>query len=72
MGSDEYPFLEKLRPEQRADRYTFGADDPDVRQTLVVEGDDAGILGFVMFGVSRDHDLPEDGEIYALYVNPDH
>jgi GNAT superfamily N-acetyltransferase len=29
------------------------------------------IAGFVTYGPSRDHDLPDHGEVMALYVHPD-
>jgi ribosomal protein S18 acetylase RimI-like enzyme len=65
---DEY--LDQLRPEDRAARYTFDSDDPNQRSTWVALADEA-ICGFTSFGVSRDDDLPDAGEIYAIYVNPD-
>ncbi len=40
---------------------------------LLVAADDGGVLGFVNFGVARDADAHESaGEIYALYVAPEH
>jgi ribosomal protein S18 acetylase RimI-like enzyme len=65
---DEY--LDQLRPEDRAARYTFASDDPHQRSTLVALDDEA-VCGFTTFGVSRDGDLPDAGEIYAIYVDPD-
>lgn len=63
--------LNGLQPEDRAARYTFGSTDVTLPQTVVaVEGD--VIVGFATFGVSRDSDDPETGEIFALYVDPDH
>ena len=34
------------------------------------EGSGGGVVGFVTFGPSRDHDAIGLGEIYALYVDP--
>lgn len=65
---DEY--LDQLRPENRAARYTFDSDDPNQRSTYVALDDD-NICGFTTFGISRDGDLPDAGEIYAIYVDPD-
>ena len=42
--------------------------DPAVR-LLVAEGD--GLLGYTLFGASRDHDLPADvGEVRTFFVRP--
>jgi ribosomal protein S18 acetylase RimI-like enzyme len=62
-------YLDQLRPEDRAVRYTFESDDPS-RQRTFVAADGATICGFVTAGVSRDHDLEAAGEIYAIYVDP--
>ncbi len=66
---DEY--LDGLRPEDRAARYTFADLDPLAPQTTVavVEG---GIAGFVTTAQSRLEALPDFGELCALYVDPDH
>jgi GNAT superfamily N-acetyltransferase len=64
-------FLDQLKPEDRAARYDFATRDPAKPQTIVaVEGDD--ILGFVTTGPSRTGELAEHGEMYALYLDPDH
>jgi ribosomal protein S18 acetylase RimI-like enzyme len=63
-------YLDQLSPEDRADRYTFGAEDPS-RQRTFVATDGTTICGFVTAGVSRDIDLGAAGEIYAIYVDPD-
>lgn len=70
-------FLDGLRPEDRARRYTFGAADPALPQTLVAIGDAAGdagdtgdgpILGFAATAPAPD--VPGAGELAALYVDP--
>ena len=64
---DEY--LDGLRPEDRAAKYTFGA--PDVRMpATVVAVEDGEIRGFVTTGPCRDADEPGTGEVLALYVDP--
>jgi ribosomal protein S18 acetylase RimI-like enzyme len=62
-------FLAALDPRDRARRYTFAEEDGS---TMVLAlGEDEALLGFVSFGRSRDADLPDHGEIGALYVDPD-
>jgi len=62
-------FLDQLRPEDRAARYDFATRDPAKPQTIVAVEDDE-ILGFVTTGPSRSSELPDHGELYALYVDP--
>ena len=40
--------------------------------TRVAEGPDACIVGFANAGRARSTNLPGDGEVYTLYVLPDH
>ncbi|MGE5181896.1 MAG: N-acetyltransferase family protein [Acidobacteriota bacterium] len=55
-------YLDAMRPEERAARYTFGLTDPAAPHTIVA--DDAGtILGFA---------TTVPGELAALHVDPDH
>jgi len=62
-------FLDSLSAEQRAARYTLGSPDPSAPRTvLAVAG--ATVLGFATTGPSRDEDVREAGELYALYVDP--
>jgi GNAT superfamily N-acetyltransferase len=62
-------FLDALRPEDRAARYTFGSADPSAPQTFLAE-QEGNLLGFATVGPSRDADAPGRGELYALYVDP--
>lgn len=63
-------FLDGLDPRDRAEWYTFGSSEDGAPTTvLAVSGE--RITGFVTFRASRDEDLPVDGEIAALYVDPD-
>jgi GNAT superfamily N-acetyltransferase len=65
---DEY--LDRLRPEDRVARYTFGSLDPQVPATIVaVEA--AAIVGFVTTAPARDPDASGLGELSALYVDPE-
>jgi GNAT superfamily N-acetyltransferase len=62
-------FLDRLRPEDRAARYDFATTDVSKPSTiLAIEG--AEILGFATTAPSRDPDLPDHGELCALYVDP--
>ena len=40
--------------------------------TRVAEGADSCVVGFANAGCSRPTNLPYDGEVYTLYVLPDH
>jgi GNAT superfamily N-acetyltransferase len=65
---DEY--LAGLRPEDRARRYDFASPDPGRPRTLVaVEADT--VLGFATVSPARDDDAAGQGELCALYVEPD-
>lgn len=64
-------YLDQLRPEDRAVRYDFASLDPLKPQTIVA-GDGGVIQGFATTAPSRDGDLPEHGELCALYVDPEH
>ena len=68
LMADEY--LDQLTVEERATRYRFGSGDVTTLRTIVAI-DDGSLLGFATFGLLREVDLPETGEIFALYVDPD-
>jgi len=64
-------YLDQLRPEDRAERYDFATRDLQKPQTIVaLEG--GVIRGFATTAPSRDADLPDYGELGALYVDPDY
>lgn len=68
MLPDDY--LAGLRAEDRAQRYDFASVDPARPRTLVaVEADT--VLGFATISPARDEDAAGQGEICALYVEPD-
>lgn len=63
-------YLLGLRPEERARRYNFASADPTQPRTVVaVEADT--ILGFATTAPARDEDAAGQGELCALYVEPD-
>ncbi|HUN72395.1 MAG TPA: GNAT family N-acetyltransferase [Steroidobacteraceae bacterium] len=63
-------YLAGLRAEDRAQRYDFANRDPARPRTVVaVEADT--ILGFATISPARDEDAPGQGELCALYVEPD-
>jgi GNAT superfamily N-acetyltransferase len=62
-------YLDKLRPEDRAQRYDFATRDPQKPHTIVAV--EAGLIcGFATTAPSRDSDLAGYAELYALYVDP--
>ena len=63
-------YLDQLRPEDRAQAYDFATADPRKPQTVVAV-DEGIICGFATTAPSRDPDLPDDGELWALYVDPE-
>lgn len=64
-------YLDQLRPEDRAQKYTFGSPDP-LHPYTVVATEGGVIHGFATTAPARDPDVPGFGELYALYVEPDH
>jgi GNAT superfamily N-acetyltransferase len=68
LFSDEY--LDGLRPEDRAARYTF-AGGPDQPLTIVAL-EDGAIRGFATIAPTRGDSDGKTGELFALYVDPDH
>lgn len=63
-------YLDRLRPEERAGRYTFGQISAAGPETIVAVDDDA-ICGFATIGPAWGPDQPTGGELLALYVDPD-
>jgi len=62
-------YLDGLKPEVWASRYTFGRMGLQVPSTLVAV-DRSTICGLATTGLCRDGDLPNCGELMALYVDP--
>ena len=64
-------YLDQLRPEDRAQKYTFGSPDPLHPYTIVAT--EAGVIhGFATTAPAHDADVLGFGELFALYVEPDH
>lgn len=63
-------YLNRLRPEERAQRYTFGSPDPREPATIVAAQEGA-IYGFAATAPARESDALDGGELCALYVDPD-
>ncbi|MHB1517092.1 MAG: GNAT family N-acetyltransferase [Acidimicrobiales bacterium] len=62
-------YLQGMRPDDRAKRYTFEHPDPSQPATLVAVEHNA-IVGFATIGPSADDDSGQTGELLALYVDP--
>ena len=63
-------YLDALRPEDRADRYTLGSSDPSQPYTIVAIVDDI-VCGFATTGPCRDEDAGANtGQLLALHVDP--
>ena len=63
-------YLDQLRPEDRAQKYDFASLDPRKPRTIVA-AEEGLIFGFATTAPSRDPDLPDRGELCALYVDPE-
>jgi ribosomal protein S18 acetylase RimI-like enzyme len=66
--SDDY--LDGLSAEDRARRYTFDATGP-LDPATIVALDDERLCGFATTVPARDADVAGQGELAALYVDPD-
>jgi GNAT superfamily N-acetyltransferase len=64
-------YLDGLKPEAWASRYTFGRVGLRVPSTVVAV-DGSAICGLATTGLGRDVDLPNFGELMAIYVDPAH
>jgi GNAT superfamily N-acetyltransferase len=63
-------YLDSLRPEDRAQKYDFSGLVASKPYTIVAV-EDGLIRGFATTAPSKDHDLPDHGELCALYVDPE-
>ena len=63
-------YLESMRPEERAARYTFSANDPDHPVTLIAV-DGGKVLGFATFGEAPNGADAGAARLFALYADPD-
>jgi GNAT superfamily N-acetyltransferase len=64
-------YLDGLNPEVWANGYTFGRAGPRLPSTVVAV-DGSAICGLATTGLGHDEDLPNFGELMALYVDPTH
>jgi GNAT superfamily N-acetyltransferase len=62
--------LDDLSVEDRRDQWHDRLSDEDVEAWLAVD-DDQRVVGFAAFGSARGENAP-GGELYALYVRPEH
>jgi GNAT superfamily N-acetyltransferase len=67
-------YLDRLRPEDRADKYDFASRDPLKPHTIVAidDGKIPSIHGFATTMPVTDTHMPGYGELCALYVDPPH
>jgi len=63
-------YLDQLRPEDRAEKYDLSNTDPLKPHTIVAATGNI-IHGFATTCPSHEPDLPNHGELTALYVDPD-
>lgn len=63
-------YLDQLCPEDRAKKYNFGSFDPLQPQTIVAT-EDGVITGFATTAPAHQPDMPDYGELCALYVDPE-
>lgn len=64
-------YLDNLKLEERAQRYTFGSADPSQPATWVAVVDGT-IRGFATTAPARDADASGYGELCGLYVDPEY
>ncbi len=67
LMSDAY--LDGLRPEDRMAQYTLDSTEPGTPATIVAAVGSV-IRGFATIGPSRSDGSGDEGELYALYVDP--
>ena len=64
-------YLDSLKPEDRAQRYTFGGTDPREPMTTVAVDDARNDSRLRTTCAARDADVPGYGELAAIHVDPD-
>jgi len=65
-------YLRELKAEDRAARYTFDNRGPGQGETTVAVDEERRICGFATIGPAPADQSEGIGELYALYVDPDH
>jgi L-amino acid N-acyltransferase YncA len=66
------PLLCAMTPRGQAARWRASIGARGREAVLVAERRQSGVVGMTSFGPARDRSLGFDGEIYTLYVDPDH
>jgi ribosomal protein S18 acetylase RimI-like enzyme len=61
-------YLDGLRPEVWASRYSFDSEHSGRHSLVAIDGD--ATCGHITFGRSRDDELAGSAEVWALYVDP--
>ena len=63
-------YLDRLQPEERAQKYDFASRDP-LKPRTIVAVEEGRICGFATTAPAPDPDLANHGELCALYVDPE-
>lgn len=62
-------FLQALSAADRLEGWRWKlANMPEDEQLLVVADDDGKVFGFMSYGTEREFKLPDEGELYAVYL----
>ena len=64
-------FLDRMSPAERAESFARRHDE-EFYWALVAEPRGGGVVGYVDYGAAHDSDLPFAGELYSIYVLPEH
>ena len=64
--------LVSMSPKRQSDQWARAIDHPRVRHAVLVATVAGGVVGFGSCGPARDPSLGYGGEVYTLYVHPDH
>lgn len=70
-GLIDQDYLDGLTPEKWSEKYDYGRMGLRIPSSLVAV-DNAKICGLATTGLCRDYDLPNFGELMAIYVDPDY
>lgn len=62
---------EKLSISRSATNWSRSLRTGGVERILVAESEPTGVIGFAAFGPSRETMFPDDGELYAIYLDVD-
>lgn len=65
-------YLDALDVDERSERWRKRFEDPDDHLPVLVAVVDGVVVGWVSFGPARDEQTGDGGEVYGIYVHPDH